>query len=77
MTRPASDINDAKRALARELRTKAGFVGVGVASGVIRLYAKSEAAPVVVFLTKRHGATYRGFPVSVVKSPGFRVGSVA
>lgn len=77
MTMPASDINDAKRALGRELRTKDGFVGIGVANDAIRLYAKSEAAPVVVFLTRRYGATYRGFPVSVVKSPRFRIGSVA
>ena len=77
MTRAASDINDAKRALGRELRTKDGFVGLGVAPDGIRLYAKSEAAPVVVFLTRRYGTTYRGFSVSVVTSPGFRIGSVA
>ena len=77
MTKPGSDIHDAKRALGRELRTKDGFVGLGIAQDVIRLYATSDAAPVAVFLTKRYGATYRGFPVSVVTSPGFRIGSVA
>ncbi len=77
MTKLASDINDAKRALGRELRTKRGFVGIGIADDAIRLYANSEAAPVVVFLTRRYGTTYRGFSVSVVASPGFRIGSVA
>ena len=74
-TRPF-DISEAKRALGRELRSKVGFVGIGIAEDRIRLYAKDQSAPVVEFFEARYGTTYRGYSVSVVTSPGFRAGSV-
>ena len=66
-----SDIHTAKQSLGRELRALDGFVGVGIDGRRIRLYATSETAPVVKRLRRRWGATYRGFPVSVVLSQGF------
>lgn len=64
-------IEQAKRSLGRELRADEGFVGVGIGAGsVIRLYAKTETAPVVQHLRKTWGASYEGFDVSIVVSPG-------
>ena len=65
-------IDDAKRALGRALRAQDGFVGVGVGTDGIRLYARSEETPVVRYFRSRYGRTYRGFPVSIVPSSGFR-----
>lgn len=62
------DLNEAKRSLGRELRSKEGFVGVGTGNGEIRLYALDEGAPVVEFLRARFGTTYRGYHVSVLLS---------
>ena len=67
-----SDIHIAKRSLGRELRALDGFVGVGIDEKGIRLYATAETAPVVKRLRERWGAAYRGFPVSVVLSAGFK-----
>ena len=72
MALSAARIDDAKRALGRVLRSQDGFVGVGVGADGIRLYARSEEAPVVRYFRSRYGRTYRGFPVSIVPSPGFR-----
>ena len=72
MAPPAARIDDAKRALGRALRSQDGFVGVGVGGGGIRLYARSEEAPVVRYFRSCYGRTYRGFPVSIVPSSGFR-----
>ena len=72
MTTPSSDITEAKRALGRELRSKDGFVGIGLAEGHIRLYANDQSAPVVEFFEAHYGNTFRGYSVSVVTSPGFR-----
>ena len=74
MAPSAPRIDDAKRALGRALRAQDGFVGVGVGVGAggIHLYARSEAAPVVRYFRSRYGRTYRGFPVSIVPSSGFR-----
>ena len=73
---PVSNISEAKRALGRELRSKDGFVGVGIADDRIRLYAKAKSAPVVEFFEMHYGATYQGYSVSVVTSSGFHAGSV-
>lgn len=67
-----SDIHSAKRSLGRELRALDGFVGIGVDGRRLRLYATAETAPVVKRLRQRWGATYRGFPVSVIVSQGFK-----
>ena len=72
MNQLRSDMNEVKRSLARQLRAKGGFVGVGVGDDEIRLYAASETAPVVEYFRSQHGTTYRGYPVAVVLSPGFR-----
>lgn len=72
MAPPAARIDDAKRALGRALRAQDGFLGVGIGAGGIRLYARSEEAPVVHYFRSRYGRTYRGFPVSIVPSSGFR-----
>ena len=67
-----NDIHTAKRSLGRELRALDGFVGVGIDSKGIRLYATAETAPVVRRLRERWGAKYLGFRVSVVLSDGFK-----
>ena len=67
-----ADIQAAKRALGRALRSREGFVGVGLGPTGIRLYAQSEQAPVVEHFRSRYGDTYRGFDVAIVPSPGFR-----
>ena len=77
MSESRLDINQAKRALGRELRSKDGFVGIGIANDLIRIYAKSEAAPVVEFLQSQYGTTYQGYSVAVIPSNGFRVHSRA
>ena len=77
MTDDRADIYRAKRALARELRLKAGFVGVGVADDLIRLYVKSEDSPAVQYFRSRYGHTYEGHSVTVILSTGFRTGSVS
>lgn len=66
-----TDIRQAKRSLGRELRTVAGFVGVGIDTDGIRLYASAETAPVVKLLREKWGSRYKGFAVSVVLSDGF------
>lgn len=66
-----TDIQRAKRALGRELRSVEGFVGIGVGSEGIRLYASEETAPVVQLFRKRWGSHYEGFAVAVVLSDGF------
>ena len=72
MALSAARIDDAKRALGRALRAQDGFVGVGIGADGIRLYARSENAPVVRYFRSRYGRTYRGFSVSIVPSYGFR-----
>lgn len=74
MTDARADILQAKRVLARELRLKAGFVGVGVANDLIRLYATSKESPAVEFFRSRYGNTYEGHSVAVVLSTGFHAG---
>ena len=69
------DIQTAKRSLGRELRALDGYVGIGIDERGIRVYAKAESAPVVQRLRERWGGIYRGFPVSVVLSRGFRTRS--
>ena len=66
-----NDIQAAKQSLGRELRALDGFVGVG-----IRLYAKARTAPVVKRLREKWGSSYKGFPVSVVLSDGFKAQSL-
>ena len=70
-----TDIQQAKRALGRELQALEGFVGVGIDADGIRLYANSEAAPVVKLLRQRWGTTYEGFTISVVLTDGFKAQS--
>ena len=72
-----TDIRQAKRSLARELRTVDGFVGVGIGEKGIRLYASAETAPVVKVLRDKWGNRYKGFAVSVVLSDGFEARSQA
>ena len=67
-----SDIHTAKRSLGRELRALDGFVGIGIDGKRIRLYATAETAPVVKRLRERWGATYRGFPVSIILADRFK-----
>ena len=66
-----NDIRTAKRSLRRELRTVDGFVGIGLGSEGIRLYASTEAAPVVKVFRNKWGKNYKGFAVSVVLTDGF------
>lgn len=68
-----TDIQKAKRSLGRELRNLEGFVGIGIDRNVIRIYANSEAAPVVTVLQDRWGDAYEGFAVSVVLTNGFEI----
>ena len=70
-----TDIQQAKRSLGRELRAYDGFVGIGVGTDGIRLYALAETAPVVKMLHDRWGDRYEGFRVSVVLSDGFKAQS--
>ena len=70
-----NDIRQAKRSLGRELRAVDGFVGVGIGHDGIRLYAKTESAPVVKRLHERWGTKYEGFPVSIVVTDGFEAQS--
>ena len=72
MAPSATRIDDAKRALGRALRAQDGFAGVGVGADGVRLYARSEEAAVVRYFRSRYGRTYRGFPVSIDSSSGFR-----
>lgn len=65
-------IQQAKRSLGRELCAMEGFVGIGIGSDGIRLYASDDAAPVVELFRERWGASYEGFAVSVVLSDGFK-----
>ena len=67
-----SNIQTAKQSLGRELRALDGFVGIGVDGKRIRLYASAETAPVVKRLRERWGATYRGFPVSIILANRFK-----
>ena len=70
-----TEIQQAKRSLGRELRALDGYVGVGIGQEGIRVYAIAETAPVVKLLHDRWGDTYKGFPVSVVLSDGFKAQS--
>lgn len=72
-----TDIRQAKRSLARELRTVDGFVGVGVGRDGIQLHASTDTAPVVKALREKWGTRYKGFTVSVVLSGGFEAQSRA
>ena len=72
-----TDIRQAKRSLARELRAVEGFVGVGIGEEGIRLYATAETAPVVKMLRDKWGNRYQGFAVSVVLSDAFGAQSQA
>lgn len=72
-----TDIRQAKRSLGRELRAVDGFVGVGIGQDGIRLYVKTETAPVVKLLRDKWGTNYRGFKVSVVLTDGFEAQSQA
>ena len=72
-----TNILEAKRSIGRELRTVDGFVGIGIGSGGIRLYASAETAPVVKVLRNKWGNNYKGFSVSVVLTDGFEAQSQA
>ncbi len=72
-----TDILQAKRSLGRELRAVDGFVGVGVGSDGIQLYASAETAPVVKMFRSKWGNDYKGFAVSVVLTDGFEAQSQA
>ena len=72
-----TDIRQAKRALGRELRAVDGFVGVGIRSNAIQLYANAETAPVVKVFRSKWGTSYKGFAVSVVLTDGFQAHSQA
>ena len=72
-----TDIRQAKRSLGRELRAADGFVGVGIGRDGIRLYAKTETAPVVKLLRDKWGTKYKGFEVSVVLADRFEAQSQA
>jgi len=74
MTEERADIYRAKRALASELRLEPGFVGVGVANDLIRLYVTTKDSPAVEFFRSRYGNTYQGHSVAVIESTGFRAG---
>ena len=72
-----TDIRQAKRSLGRELRGVDGFVGVGIRSDSIQLYASAETAPVVRVFRDKWGNSYMGFAVSVVLARGFEAHSQA
>lgn len=65
-------IREAKRDLARNLRDRDGFVGVGIGNdSVLRLYVRAESSSARQILRSRWNDTYEGYPVTVTISTGF------
>lgn len=65
-------IIEAKLKLGRELRSTAGFVGVGLGeNSEIRVYIIEEGVEAAQILLRDRDGSYEGFPVKVVLSSGF------
>ena len=69
-----SSLNDAKRALGREVRTLKGFVGIGLGANEIRLYVEGFETPIVKYLREHYGrpCRYDGYDIRLIPTPGFR-----
>lgn len=68
-----SNLDNAKRALGREVGMLRGFVGIGLGANEIRLYVEDFETLIVKYVQSQYGNYYDGHAIQLIRTPGFRV----